>query len=177
MNNLVLDDDGEMNPNKEGSVFTFVMLVIGLFITLIFGETDWLNAFIGASLLLINGFLLYFDRRKGIIFFGLIAIAASLNRVDFLPFDLIVFITVDIISVLIFLGSYVLTNEKIFLDYLEEKRSLESKLVKPSSNMEFFKKRFKNKSTDELLEIIANPSLVEAAKRAAKELLEQKKES
>lgn len=175
MNELILDEPEIKNksPEEEGSIFPFILLIIGFFLTIFFSEFHVLNIFLGGTLLLLNGWVFYSNRIKGIIFTGFLALLASLNIVDFFPFEIIVLFRFDLISSVIFLGSYALVNEKIFFEFLEKRKGVQAEALAPSSKIVFFKKRFKNKTKNELLAILENPSIIEDAKVAAHELLNE----
>jgi hypothetical protein len=177
MNEDILDDihhsKTKVEVEKEGNLFPFVLLILGLCTLPFFAPFNWSNFILGAFLLLLNFIIIQRKRKTGIIFTGFICIFASIDLIDFFPFELIAF-RFDYISTPIFLGSYVLLNEKIFLDFRH--KFVQKNMVSSTDNskIEFFKKRFKNRSTEELKSIIDNPSMVYDAKKAAAELLESK---
>lgn len=181
MNEEILDDINTLQGKapKEGSVFPFVLLVVS-YCSIPFFNPFNLVGYIGAGMLLFINFILILKLRKvGIIFTGFLCIFASINLVNFFPFEMIAFglshtLAFDYISTPIFLGSYVLSNEEIFLDFRNKfipKRTANSTV---NSKTDYFKKRFEHKSVQELKSILENPSMVPDAKQAASELLESK---
>ena len=181
MNEDLLDDIDllENEVEKEGNLFPFILLILGLCILPFFAPFNWTNFIIGSSLLLINFSLIRYKGKTGIVFTGFLCISASINLINFFPFEIIAFGTsntlgFDFISTLIFLGSYVLLNESIFLNFRHQFVQNNAVNANSNSKINFFKKRFANRSLEELKAILDNPSMVEDAKKAAAELLEIK---
>jgi hypothetical protein len=187
MNNEILDDldplknktEAEIKAETDGNLFPFILLVLS-FCSLPFFQPFNLAGFIGAGFLLcLNAILILRKRRIGIIFTGFLCIFASINLVNFFPFEMIAFglsttLGFDYISTPIFLGSYVLSNEEIFLDFRNKFISNRNKNSTVTSKVDYFKKRFEHKNIKELQSILDNPSMIDDAKKAAAELLETK---
>lgn len=180
MNNEILDDFDLIKTEKEGNLFPFILLVLS-FCSLPFFQPFYLVRFIGVGFLLgINGVLILFNRKIGIIFTGMLCIFASINLINFFPFEMLAFglsntLAFDYISTPIFLGSYVLSNEEIFMDFRNKLAANRNKNHIKSSNQSYFAINFAYKSIQELEAIIENPSIVPDAKKAAIKLLKDKR--
>lgn len=181
MNKEILDDVDLLNDikEKEGNLFPFILLVLSFCSLPFFQPFNWGNFVVAGLMLGINFILILRQRKIGIVCTGFLCIFASINLVNFFPFEMIAFglsttLGFDYISTPIFLGSYALLNEDLFLDFRNKFVSSPSINSTINSKTEFFKKRFQHKSLEELQSIIDNSSMVNDAKIAAAELLEAK---
>lgn len=190
MNSEVLDDGLANEEIKEIQIANWISIVIlwgGIVFCGINGLLSEPKVTAAIILLILSTGIMYFNYELGVkITLGTILIGI-INLVDFFPIKYIVSFGINAIEIgfefLLFgigIIHYFTNREKLskFLkDLINREVSEEEKISTKRSQINRFKRRFSNKSIGELEMTVNNDKLLPEAKKAAKELIEEKKKT
>lgn len=193
MNDDFLLDEDEIQQEGEWKwqrLIPLFVMVLGTIAQLFWGYFYWPGFAWSIFWLLLCGILIAGHLRRGIFLLGCLSLAAGLNLVDFLPFELTLPLLtfrfndiaywvfgIDFVSLLLFPGLFALVNEDLFLEEWKTlfKHRAPRRALKKLSEVERFKSRYAAKPTTQLEQLASNESLRPEAQQAAQELLKERK--
>ncbi len=190
MNNEILDDGFEYEETKRFQIVNWISIIVlwgGIGYCGINGLLTDIKVIAALLLLILSTGITLFNYELGVkVTLGTILIG-TINLIDFFPlkhffsfgingleigFEFILFV----VGVL-----HYLTNREVLSKFLKgifnREITEEEKKSTQRTSINGFKRRFSSKSIDELEMIVSNNELLPAAIKAAKELIEEKKES
>ena len=191
MNNEPLDAQF-VNKEKKREIqmvnwISIMFLWMGIGYFGINGLLNEIKAMAATLLLIISTGIMYFNYELGVkITLGTILIG-TINLVDFFPIKYFISFGINAIEIgfeflLFAIGTiHYFTNREELTKFLKDliNREMSEEEIKSTqrSKINGFKRRFSNKQVGELEMIANNDSLLPAAIKAAKELIEEKKEN
>lgn len=177
-----IEPNDKKGKSKLLKLVPFLILVPGVILSSISGLLVNVQILLGLIGVVLTAIVLIVNFRKGILFNGILLFLGCFNIINFYPYELAIGINFDgmkigIDFILIGLTSFFLNlNMEEFkpqfqnLIYGNTQTRLENEKTKKNA----FKNRFQDRSLQELEVIAENKMLVEEARNAAKELIEEK---
>ncbi len=155
---------------------SIVILWIGIGLCVQRGLIGDLQIVAGTVLLMVATFLTHFNYKMGVLVTLGILVLGILTLVEFFPFSLTIgfgFGAFDLLNLAIALV-HIFTNWEVFSKIVNKESTPEEVQVSTRNRVEGFKRRFQNKSTNELEGIVQNEKLLPYAIQAAQELIDER---
>jgi hypothetical protein len=175
----------EESGNNYAYLIPYFILWFGMIISGIAGLLYEIQHQIGLILLLLTGVTLLVNKRRGILLYGVTLLLGIINVGNYFPFETSIGVWLD--SIILGFDYVMFMMSGFFLHFCMDDfkpqfqrlyyGSQEEQLIAKSSRIERFKTRFKEKSTEELNEIVANQMLIIEARKAAKEIIMEREGS
>lgn len=175
MEKQILDDDlivKERDPEKKW--LTLIILGIGLILSGLFGPFDMFVFTLSVISFIISLLLFLKNTRLGHIGIALMLFGQFVGLLSFFPFSITITVfRLDLFALFLGIIFFVRNGDLIEKNRLErEGENVVEKEKKFNSKKDSFKRRFRDRSKEELNQIIANQNLVPEARAAAEELLD-----